>query len=119
MSDLLRYRRTKATLLPSADHSGIESWPEEVAPTGATVRRRSFDPSWSMTQISSVPDGPPLGLERTKPIVSPSGDHAGMLALSASLRRPLRSTLSTQSANLPVWRLLSKAMRFPSGDQAS
>src|SRR4029453_11282075 len=106
MSDLLRYRRTKATLLPSADHSGIESWPEEVAPTGATVRRRSFDPSWSMTQISSVPDGPPLGFERTKAIVSPSGDHAGTLALSARFRRPLRSTLSTHSTHLAGLRLL-------------
>src|SRR4029450_3103812 len=96
MSDLLRYRRTKATLLPSADHSGIESWPEEVAPTGATVRRRSFDPSWSMTQISSVPDGPPLGFERTKAIVSPSGDHAGTLALPAGFRRATRARPGTR-----------------------
>src|SRR4029453_9821188 len=100
MSDLPRYRRTKATLLPSADHSGIESWPEEVAPTGATVRRRPFYPPWSLPPVSSVPDGPPLGLERTKAIVSPSGDHAGMLALSGSLRWPLRWTLSTQGGNL-------------------
>src|SRR4029450_5519259 len=119
MSDLPRYRRTKAIWLPLGDHSGIESWPEEARPTGGAVSRRSFVPSWSITQISSVPHGPPFGLGPTKAIVSLFGAQAGRLALSASLRRPLRSTFSTQSANLLVWRLLSKAIRFPSGDQAS
>src|SRR4029453_7697093 len=119
MSDLPRYRRTKVIWLPLGDHSGIESWPEEGRPTGGAISRRSFVPSWSITQISSVPDGPPFGLERTKAIVSLFGDQAGRLALSASLRRPLRSTFNTQRANLFVWRLFSKAIPFPSGHQAS